>query len=446
MNKVKRVGVWILTFILVAFSCWLIWKGHIGQVISQVKNIVKLILIFVSVAFVVYLLYKPLRLLYQIFLPVGVNLVRWVVTGASVLFIILLSFATWFFTKEWWAGFIVFLVLMTLFVRNGINVIVPDPPHKGVLVFLSKRYPVLLDEGWCWLPLSPYIFNAIPIPVVKINRDFPTMTVRTPDTAEIKIAVSITFTPGKVEEKSDREKAQALIAYLNSGEEKGVLEIIEDVISDTIRHWAFSTDEGPATWKEAVAAGDDARAAITKAVLGNVLPSIHSSIPTRVLLRYFASPQLPPLNTDVDRFGKNWEKLKDELNKLSADELKQLKEEVEERRRVIKEISQGNGKLYMSSLGITLHRLTLNSIVPSEKISAAIDRIAQEKQDLEAEAIEIGGVIARVMQVIQETKVSPAEAIELVQLERKKLTKDVKQFNLSPATVEAILRAIGFLK
>lgn len=338
----------------------------------------------------------------------------------------------------------VFGGLVTLiFIRQSLRKIVADPPHQGILVFLGRRLKKLLREGLVWLPLTPIIFDAIMVKVVKVNQDLPLQILRTPDKAEISVSVSTTWTPGLTTPKAeDKEKAEALIEFLNSGEEKGVKEILEDVVRDRLRVWAFSTEEGPANWEEAVAAKDDTIAILVKAILGEDLLPISSDIPTTVLLKYFASPQLGPTKFESEKYGSEkengnkWEKLEKKLGKLSAEEIDNLKKQIEERRDVIQRLRHGNGAFYKKSLGITLNRFTINEVKPHGETAKAIDSISKETYQRSAEEIEIGNVLDRVKELIDGLHISPEQALEVVQTEREKITKTIqeKKLNISPET------------
>ncbi|MGB9743182.1 MAG: SPFH domain-containing protein [Minisyncoccales bacterium] len=340
-----------------------------------------------------------------------------------------------------WLAWLIPGLLCGLFVYYGIRVIPADPPHKAVLVFLGKRQKKVLNEGWVWLPLAPRIFDGIMVKTVKINQDLPPQIVRTPDYAELEVKVSITWTPGITKkEASAREKAEALIEYLNSGEENGVKTIIEDIIKDRLRSWAFSEEEGPTNWQEAIGARDDAVAVLLKAILGEDLPSIESTIPLPVLLKYFSKRQ--PLASEKKWGGENkdWQPLEEELKKLPKEERKKLQKQVEERQAIIQKIKQGDGLLYKRALGITINRFTINEIQLRGKVAEAVEAAVREKYEQEADTIEIMNVLARVNELMKNLKISPEQALEIVQTERGKVDKKIQEgkLNISPETRQMI--------
>jgi regulator of protease activity HflC (stomatin/prohibitin superfamily) len=362
---------------------------------------------------------------------------RTLVTIVTLLLIWLLSFILGEFTHDW-VGLISGGLLTFLFVYSSIRVVPADPPHKAILVFLGKRQKIVLNEGWNWLPLSPIIFDAILIEVRKVNQDLTEQEVRTPDYASLLMKISITWTPGR--KGTNEEQAEALIEYLNSGEKEGVKTIIEDVIKDRLRAWAFSEEGGPSDWKEAIGAKDDAVAILLKAILGDELPRVDSDIPTQVLLRYFQG--LKPLRIQAETYGKNWEVLEQELNKLSEDSRRILKEQVERRLMVIKKIRRGNGAFYMPSLGITINRFTIDEIALSGQTKEAVESRAREAYEREADEIEIRNVLQRTRELMQDLGISAEQALEIVQTERGKVVKSIKEgkINISPETRETLER------
>ncbi len=341
----------------------------------------------------------------------------------------------------------VFGALVTyIFIRRSLRKIMADPPHQGVLVFLGRRLKKLLSEGLAWLPFWPIIFDALQVNVVKVNQDLPELILRTPDKGEIILSASMTWTPGLTTEgASDEEKAEALIQFLNSGEEKRVRTILQDIISDRLRIWAFSAEEGPADWEEAVGAKDDAIAVLVKAILGDVLAPVHSTIPTSVLLKYFSKPRLGPSRYERKRYGKKdekneqaneWEKLEEELGSPSETAYQELQDRVGQRREIIQKLRQGDGYFYKKSLGITLNRFTINTVRPHGKTAAAADAIVTEIYEQQADETEIKNVLARIKELMDSLGISAEQALEVVQTERGKVVKSIQEgkFNISPET------------
>ncbi|MDP2741780.1 MAG: hypothetical protein Q8O66_03810 [bacterium] len=181
-----------------------------------------------------------------------------------VVFGLIIMVSSVLFFVNFWSALICFPILTILFVKNGIKNIPANPPHKGILVFIGKRQEVVLNEGWNFVPLYPWIFSFILIKVVKVNHSLQLYKIRTPDKAEVSITVSFTWIPG-IKETSD-----SYITYLNSGGEEGVKKNINSVIEDHIRNWAILNRGGPTTWMEAQATEDGVYEVLVRAFLGDI--------------------------------------------------------------------------------------------------------------------------------------------------------------------------------
>jgi len=333
---------------------------------------------------------------------------------------------------------------MIAFVYYAIREIPADPPHKGILLFLGRRLRKVLHEGWQYLPLCPIIFNAVKVKVTKINQDLEEQIVKTPDLTDLGFKISITWTPGSWTANNE-EQADLLFAFLNSGREETVKNILKDIIQDRLRVWAFSGEEGPADWEEAVGAKDEALAILIKAILGDDIPSIPSSIPTNVLLRYFNVPKKKPLIYQKKKWGKQgkegneWEGLEKELGDLSREERSALEEAVKKRQEIIAKVKQGNGVFVKRSLGITINRFTINEVVLKGKVAEAVEGRVVEKHQREAEKTELQHIRRRTKELIKEG-FTREQAVEITQTERGKITKSVdeKKLTISPETLSVV--------
>jgi len=217
-------------------------------------------------------------------------------------------------TPNWicfWLGLLIeillFLYLTYRFFKDAIREIPADPPHKGMLLFLAKRQDKVLDEGWRLLPFYQIIFDAIAINVTKNNEDLPPQIVKTPDLADLSFEISITWSAGGCWGKEETEQVELLNNYIKSNKKPGVEKIYKDIIQNRLRIWAFSKQEGPSNWQEAIGSRDDAIATLVKAILGDDIPPISSDIPTNILLRYFSIPRKGPLEYQKQEWGKQTE-------------------------------------------------------------------------------------------------------------------------------------------
>lgn len=378
------------------------------------------------------------------------------------------------YSVVFWGRLVLWVLFMLVFIYYSIRKVITDPPHKAVLVFLGRRQKKVLSEGWHFFPLYPIIFDFIEIDVTKVNKDLVGLRVKTPDLADLEFDVSITFTPGSWTENKENQaellkiwddkqvwsletwneyQAELLIIFLNSGREEGVITIITDIIQDRLRIWAFSKEEGSATWQEAIGAKDEALAILIKAILGDEIPRIPSSIPTGVLLRYFSDPRKRPLEYQK-RWGKQseagseWEGLEKELQKITEADRIKIKKSVEQRQEIITKVKQGNGFFVKRSLGITINRFTINKVVLIGKAAEAVEKRVVEDEERKAEETELEHLRARIKELNRESKLSKEQAVEIVQTERGKISKAVNEtkISLSPEVIDLgkkLLKLLG---
>jgi len=298
-----------------------------------------------------------------------------------------------------------------------------DPPHLGLVTFRGKRTEEVKEEGWQFLaPFFPVLYDVILINVERKNQDLPAETVRTPDLAQLEIPISMTWTPGSPKEE---DNGKFLINYLNNGGENGVKAIIADIVQERVREWAFAENEGPKTFQEAIGAKGDAVAILIKAIAGEDLERIPSSIPTKILSNYFE--EKTPTDNEKD-WGENWEKVKeilDEENEITVEMA------IEERKKIIQKIKVGNGTQPVEQLGITFNRLNIKDIIikPGSQLEIAAEKKVTEEREKDAEKTELDHVRERIEELMGEPyKFSPQEARDIVQVERGKATKEIKDF------------------
>lgn len=323
------------------------------------------------------------------------------------------------------------MALTYLFVYNGIKIVPASPPHKAILVFLGRRLEVVLNEGWCWLPLYPIIFNFILIKVEKVNYDLEPQEVRTPDNALLSVKVSITWIAGI------KNRPDSYITYLNSGGEEGVKRIIHDIIEDRVKTWARSNKEGPSTWMEAQATKDDAHEVLVKAIMRESLIPINSPVPTSTWMRFFDIPQSEPTVYDAnpkngwayknpDTGEWNWDGLQSYYDGLTLEERERISAAIRERREIVRHIREGRGEVGDRSLGITIVMFVVNEIKVEGAVAQAADQEEKERREREADRVEIENISARAKKLMEEhSGLTSDEAFRLVQVERGKATRTI---------------------
>jgi regulator of protease activity HflC (stomatin/prohibitin superfamily) len=209
------------------------------------------------------------------------------------------------------------------------------------------------------------------------NQDFAPGDLRTPDMAEIEVIASVTFEPDPAN----------LINYLNKKGEPGIREILDDVVEEAVRERAANPTKDPKTWEEAVKMKELFIAEVAATIIGR----------------------------DVDT--------------IPPDELKTL----------ARQLRRGNGNIKIENLGIILSRVNIKSIKPKGELAQAAEQAAKERRQTEAEKVEIENVADRVQYLVGTTHISPELAVEVVQTERKKVTKDIKEIKINAGSAAEIL-------
>lgn len=352
---------------------------------------------------------------------------------------------------------------------QGARKIPANPPHRAVVTRLGRRTNKVKKEGWRFFLFYPYWNGYILVNVTKVNYDLPPQSVRTPDVAELEIPISLTWTPlDKEVDSCDTEtRVNGLINYLNAGGEKGVKEILDDIVRERLREWAISKVEGPKTWEQALGAREEAIDVLMKSIARGVVDSIESNIPTGLLLRFFnfsakefthkgmtpfeEDPKVSPCADEEEDNGekedlKDWQRLKELYLRLSDQQRAELKERVVKRKEQIARLRQGNGGIELPQLGIRLDRLNIDEIKPKGKLAESAEKMVMEKRETKGDQIRINNVKKRIRELTQ-LDFSPEQALEIVQTERGKVTKDISEgkLNLSVETRKMIEKLLSDL-
>ena len=347
---------------------------------------------------------------------------------------------------EFWFGLAAFIIIMGVFVRCSITEIEANPPHVGVVTFLGKRTGSVLKEGIKFLPLNKLLFDVIPVGITKKNLDFQAVKFRTPDRAEIEARISITIIPSE----------KYIINFLNSGEMEGVAGIIEDSVSERMRLWGVSQNEGPANWMEAQGSNGEALAVILKSLLHDKIGTIPSEIPTSLLIKFFSTTR-ENITEEAQRNGLDEEERKRRLDTYNYVEKRLQKEgNTDEVRRAIKRrldmvssIRQGKAKYDVPELGIRILRANVSDVHVIGAVATAADLQAKELQEKLAEEAEIKHVqeLANIVKMAHPDLTSD-QAFQIVMLERKKITKTVDDKNINftmPNIPDGVLELVRVL-
>lgn len=345
---------------------------------------------------------------------------------------------------------LLFFIVGAVFV-SGWRRIPADPPCKAVLTFFGRRLKTKLDEGWHWI--FPGIYGLIRVNMERKILDI-TTTVRTPDRASSEIPIMITFRP----------LDSHLIEYLNSGQEAGTKKQLEGKTKERLREWAMSEEEGPADWRELNRSQLPAISALIKIMAGEGLkskiPKYIQSIPTWILLRYFAKPQpTKPFKNEQEWFENDWQKVKTEIASATktlwtnpsnpppefiAQITDEIKEAAEKRREEIQKLRLGEGTLEIHNLGIVIERMNVEDIKVTGKVADMADQEAKEQEERAAEEVEMKHAENMIKTRADNLGISIEAATELFQTQTAKVKKEIseKKLNVSPETREMIKEVI----
>src|SRR5664280_477054 len=177
------------------------------------------------------------------------------------------------------------------------------------------------------------------------------------------------------------------IEYLNQGSESGIRNILSDMVRERLRQWAIAANRGPQTWEELLNAQEEATAMLIKEIAGL------------------------SVNLTQDAHDK-----------------------------IIQRIRVGNGVQPIEQMGITLNRLNITEIKPLGELALAAERLVKEKQDIKG----VHYVVDQIDQISKKVGCTQAQALEILQTERNKVTKKIQEIKggVSDDTVKAVEKII----
>ena len=326
-------------------------------------------------------------------------------------------------------------------IAQGLRNIPAKPPTIGLVTFLGRPIKRIKGPGWRLFIGYPYLFGFIPIDTTRRNLDFEVL-VQTPDpdNVELRVKVGATF-------QADDTDPDSAWNYIKTEEEKGVANILEDILEEEVRQWASSTTRGPKNWQEAKAAEDE----VTDTLIARIVESEPGRIdktvfPPSILIKYFKGQ--PPTELEKEKYGEGWETIHRKLEELSEDERKAFQEDLVQRAEQIKKMREANGSFQKKSLGIIVNRLNVGEVRPTnEELMQSAEQKAKEERQRVAEEIEIDHSIAQINKLQKKGKLSKEQAIEIFQTERNKATKNISEtkISISPETREMVSGLLSLL-
>ncbi|MDP2598444.1 MAG: SPFH domain-containing protein [Candidatus Liptonbacteria bacterium] len=365
----------------------------------------------------------------------------------SIFWIVLSLIAANAATSYWnsYLGLAVFVAMVGWFITSALENEVPAQPKlmNGILTVFGKPTRIVHGPGRHFLPFGSSIFGYILVNATKTKKGT-AIEVQTPD------GVTNRFEEVSVEFKFDPEHHQE---YLGSGMEDEIKDELENLITQSIRHWIESPDEGPQTWVEVKAARWGAANAVLESIMGNGLPSISNDIPSAILLKYFDRPRKPPNAVEKKEWGKRWRVLKQKIDDMAPQEQIEIEARTRERHSLITKIMEGSANLSKKEKGILITTITIGIIRPLGKVAslaesvtvagierkAAKEKLRQDKAQINARALEI-------KEMAVESGLEPAAAAEYIQVHRRETKKDISErtFKTSP-DITAMLERLGTL-
>ncbi len=383
-----------------------------------------------------------------------------IIQGAGVIFA-LIGAGFWLFTNFWF-GLSIFFVLFGGFILQGLRRVPADPPHMAQVTIFGERFTktvtvrnphtgedeekevsVYKEEGWRFFPLCPIWYGLILIKVERLPFDVVSELTKTPDNADSRVPVLV----------AGRPSPDHFIQYLNSGGVRGVTIQLRTKILERLREWSMSLEEGPFTWRELNMSQLEGTSVLIKNIAGNsltIVPPYAQDVPTWIWLRYFRRPRPTQfLERENDWAEDDWKRVKDRLSIIKSEEgpeaLLELQEKVEKRRREIRDLRTGDGKILVEDIGWIIERLNIGDIDLLGGAAEAADAQAREKLERDAEEVELAHVRARIKEFMGEPfNYSPEQALEAVQTERGKVPKviDEKKLSIAPESRDVVERVL----
>ena len=349
------------------------------------------------------------------------NIARTLVALAIIILIFAIAYIV-FLVGGFWFGTGTLILLLEEFIRRNIWNIPAVPPTKAVPMVLGKLINVLLNAGWYFIPLkgSPFL-DIQEITGEEIAIRFVTKDVVPGDRSEVEAPVSVYIAV---------DPQNPVQVFVVGGLEE-VAKRIEEQVDQFFRKWIVSPSKGPQTMNEARQMSDEVINEILENLLAYDVKRIHPEIPTEVIMGYFSGR---PLNPQEEK----WEK---ELDKLSPDDLKKMRDAAEERFDLIQKIRDGDQSYSLHSMGVVIRRMVVGNMEPTDETKKAVANVAAAKFFAEEQAILAKSVKEEADSYTNISK-NPLEHTLL----RRKITSkttNVQSFETSPELTN-VIKELGF--
>ncbi|MBU1091845.1 SPFH domain-containing protein [Patescibacteria group bacterium] len=327
------------------------------------------------------------------------------------------------------SGLIVFgVILLTgAILKQGYRKIeVADPPQVAARTLFGRFTDKVAPSGWNYFFLCGWVQGFVPISIKTQDLDLLRQEVHTPDQAKSGISGKISWF---FNEKSPRK-------FVNAGSFEGINKKLESIWEGIIKEWAIATEEGPQTFMELLGANEEATDLILKSMVRNNLEKIPSDIPTNILFRYFRKPfPKKPTPSQTKIWGAKWQKLEkiiqEEIKRGCYYSIEELENLVKKRKEKINGVRQGHGEFEKSEWSITIRLLNITKPEPLDEIAKAMQLEAKEAREAAAEEKEVNHFLKISDKLKKDGSRSRKDADEIVQTERGKIKKEIKELKLS---------------
>lgn len=215
--------------------------------------------------------------------------------------------------SDGWLGLALLPVLVGLYFWQGLREIPAKPPTAAILTYLGRPTCTIRKAGWHLFPFYGVVFGYIPVDLTLQEQELVITEVRTPDDdAPVIATINITMVPD--DSTVDRNgnpyvdpDSLPLYNYIQSGGTgESVQDFVEDVVEARTRQLINSPGEGPMNWRDAQQSQEELAYQLLTRIVGDQFPTVNSSVPLHILMKYFHVPRVPLTKSESRFWGGTW--------------------------------------------------------------------------------------------------------------------------------------------
>lgn len=350
---------------------------------------------------------------------------------------------------------LILVIALGLFLQAFVEV-PAEPPHVALSKTFGKFNGTIKEAGYRLFWLRPLWKDFTLIKIETVNKDFKPQTIRVPDRAEVSVSGEITYEPMADRSKSGKKAGALLYNYIHKGGADGVFAILEGMYASRVREYFQKDDEGPNTWEQAIQSGESATFVMMRSLSPRVILGQYEELLTQIerdhglrtltLYRCFNRRDAPD-RRERDQFGlpegSTWLEFESVisaiLENVDSVSIKDLRIHFNKIETEVVHLRSGDGGVEIDDLGIKITRLNFPEIKVLGEVAKAAEQQAKEKQDKLAEHDEMEFVLqliddrAKILARKKGMSYEKAYKIirEQVEVERKKVTKEIKENQIS---------------